>query len=327
MAVQQADGVLIAYELNRAVLLLDTLLADLSPSDFVFQGRNPIAGTDGVDSLVGTPMRDQILAHRGNDFLFGGEGNDLLADGDGDDLLRGGVGHDLLFGEPGIDTASYELSLAGVTVDLVAGAGIGGDAHGDTLRDIENLIGSWFGDTLTGDGGSNRLQGDKGDDTLSGMGGDDVLDGGGLSMDFDGNDTLSGGGGNDTLLGRRSNDTLDGGAGDDLLHGGIEDDLLSGGAGADTFAFHVGTNLTPILLFSLDGEGLDTITDFEAGLDKVKFGWTEFDALSLAAQSGNDVVITYGVGSTLTLLDTQIDDLSAGDFVFDTTIIPEPPLF
>jgi hypothetical protein len=76
----------------------------------------------------------------------------------------------------------------------------------------------------------------------------------------------------------------------------------------------------------LDGEGLDTITDFEAGLDKVRFGWTEFDALSLAAQSGNDVVITYGVGSTLTLLDTQIDDLSAGDFVFDTTIIPEPPL-
>lgn len=325
-AAQQGDDVMIVFEEEHGVLLLNTLIGDLAANDFVFTPANVIGGTPGADGLLGTAGRDEIFADGGDDFLFGGAGDDLLFGGDGDDFLRGDSGRDHLDGGLGIDTASYELSPAGVTVNLAAGVGIGGDADGDTLTGIENLIGSWLGDTLTGDSGSNRLQGDKGDDTLSGMGGDDVLDGGGLSADFDGNDTLAGGGGNDTLLGRRGNDTLDGGTGDDLLHGGVGDDLLSGGAGADTFAFHVATNLTPILLFPLDGEGLDTITDFEPGIDTIRFGSAEFDVLGLAVQSGADVVISYGVGSTLTLLDTQRGDLSAGDFAFDTTIIPEPPL-
>jgi hypothetical protein len=42
-----------------------------------------------------------------------------------------------------------------VTVDLAAGTGLGGDAEGDTLLDIENLDGSGHDDSLTGDSGAN----------------------------------------------------------------------------------------------------------------------------------------------------------------------------
>ena len=65
----------------------------------------------------------------------------------------------------------------------------------DTLSNIENLTGSNYADTLTGDSGNNTLSGGSGDDTLTGSGGNDTLLGG------DGTDILSGGAGNDTLDG------------------------------------------------------------------------------------------------------------------------------
>ena len=60
----------------------------------------------------------------------------------------------------------------------------------DFLSSIENVIGTDYSDTLSGDGFDNVLEGGLGNDTLSGAAGNDVLDGGG------GNDTLSGGAGN-----------------------------------------------------------------------------------------------------------------------------------
>jgi Ca2+-binding RTX toxin-like protein len=54
----------------------------------------------------------------------------------------------------------------------------GGDASGDILIDIENLIGSQSGDTLIGDAGDNSLDGGDGDDHLIGGVGADTLIGG-----------------------------------------------------------------------------------------------------------------------------------------------------
>src|SRR5690606_12777174 len=56
------------------------------------------------------------------------------------------------------------------------GTGLGGDAHGDTLIGIENLVGTNYTplpDFLTGNGADNRLEGLAGDDILTGLGGDD----------------------------------------------------------------------------------------------------------------------------------------------------------
>jgi Ca2+-binding RTX toxin-like protein len=63
-------------------------------------------------------------------------------------------------------------------VNLATGAVSGGDAVGDTFSGIEQVLGSGFADTLTGNATANTLWGMAGNDTLTGAGGADVLKGG-----------------------------------------------------------------------------------------------------------------------------------------------------
>ncbi|WP_052120677.1 beta strand repeat-containing protein [Inquilinus limosus] len=156
-------------------------------------GNDRLVGGDGVDTIHGGNNDDSVDAGTGNDIVFGeagndnlygGDGSDQLDGGDGNDILEGGAGTDALTGGAGIDTASYASSSAGVTVSLVTGAGTGGDAQGDTLSGIEQLLGSGFNDHLTGDANANTLWGQAGDDVLAGGGGGDLLKGGAGSDSF-----------------------------------------------------------------------------------------------------------------------------------------------
>ncbi len=62
----------------------------------------------------------------------------------------------MLDGAAGNDTVSYAFASAGVTVSLAsAGAQATGGSGSDTLISIENLIGSGFNDSLTGNAGNN----------------------------------------------------------------------------------------------------------------------------------------------------------------------------
>jgi Ca2+-binding RTX toxin-like protein len=163
----------------------------------------------------------------------------------GDDLIEGRGGADTIFGGEGVDTASYQSSFEGVSVNLVPQAGndfawgAGGHAQGDNLFEIENLTGSAFADRLTGDAENNVLKGEGGNDTLLGGEGADTLEGG-SNNDWlygnDGNDKLFGGSGLDTLNGNSGQDTLEGGSGNDTLNGGADYDWLYGDAGDDQIA-------------------------------------------------------------------------------------------
>ena len=137
-------------------------------------------GTTGSDSITGT---------NNENIMYGLGGNDTLAGGTADDALVGGTGADSLDGGAGNDTASYAGSGAGVNVDLGAGTASGGDAAGDTLTNIENLIGSDHDDTLTGDSGDNVLEGGGGNDTLTGGAGNDMF----VFAPGDGDNSVSGG--------------------------------------------------------------------------------------------------------------------------------------
>ena len=75
-----------------------------------------------------------------------------------------------------------------------AGTGKGGDAEGDTLVNVENVLGSKHNDVLTGDGGSNTLLGGNGDDDIDGGAGDDIIFSG------PGDDDIEGGAGNDLIF-------------------------------------------------------------------------------------------------------------------------------
>ncbi|KGM31859.1 calcium-binding protein [Inquilinus limosus] len=203
----------------------DTLIGG-DGSDMVYYHLSPAAVTINLstgaasggdaegDYLTGI---EEVVGSDWNDVLTGDAGVNRLLGSYGDDVLNGGAGADQLYGHDagavhpsGVDRVEYATSLAGVTVNLATNVNTGGDAQGDELYGIQNLGGSDFADSLTGDAGANTLWG------------------------HGGNDVVAGGAGNDALYGEAGADTLQGGDGDDLLIGGDGADALNGGAGNDT---------------------------------------------------------------------------------------------
>jgi serralysin len=108
------------------------------------------------------------------DLLDGGADDDFLYGNGGNDTLRGGLGADSLNGGADFDTADYSQAAAGVVVDLVSG-GIGGEAAGDTYKDIEAVKGSAFADKIFGSAAAETFTGLGGNDTVDGRGGDDTV--------------------------------------------------------------------------------------------------------------------------------------------------------
>jgi len=249
----------------------------------------------GIESVRGSTFDDVLIGSDGDNFLCGLGGNDSVYGGAGNDILRGAEDADHLDGGTGFDTVTYWSSDAGVTVDLESGTGTGGHAEGDTLVSIESVKGSeHHGDTLTASADGSILYGYGGDDVLAGLGGVDILTGG------IGDDALSGGPGNDQLFGDDGTDTLDGSAGDDLMTAGAGDDVLTGGAGEDSFKFRT-------------GDGTDTITDFEAGIDHIVFsdGQTTWRDI-VTTEIGDDTLIEYGTGDSILVLDAGAGDVWGG---------------
>src|SRR5450830_22754 len=110
-----------------------------------------------------------IYGSNANDLLYGGAGADTIIGGSGNTYFEGGAGADVLTGgTAGVNTAGYKTSTTGVTVDLSTGLGSGGDAQGDVLSNIQNLIGSAYDDTFVANDKANRLDGGTGgSDTVS----------------------------------------------------------------------------------------------------------------------------------------------------------------
>ena len=201
-------------------------------------------GTGGEadgDVLIGV---ENVSGSGYDDTLTGDAGANVLAGNSGNDLLEGRAGADTLDGGSGTDTATYAASAAAIVVDLSTGQG-GGDADGDVLSSIENVVGSAFADRITGEASSNLLFGGVGDDTLDGGAGNDTLDGGA------GADQLIGGAGIDTAtyassaLGIAVDLTARVGSGGDAqgdfftdvenLIGSAQSDAMTGDAAANVF--------------------------------------------------------------------------------------------
>ncbi len=224
-------------------------------------------------------------------------------------------------------------SVSGITVNLNTLSTSGGDAAGDILSSIENVIGSALSDIITGNNNGNVLTGGDGDDVIIGSGGDDTLVGG------EGADSLIGGGGvdtvsytssaagvtvnlattegiggdaeGDTLSGieiiRGSNfvdiltgdglaNTLSGGGGNDIINGGDGNDVISGGNNADSLNGGAGVD-------TLDaaGTGADQIinitTNTITGGDSTGDTIANFE--NVTGGSGNDVIIGSAVANIL----------------------------
>lgn len=215
------------------------------------------------DLLFGRAGEDTIRGGGGDDSLWGGADNDVLEGGDGDDLLSGDGGSDSIDGGAGSDIVSYELASGAITLALHGSNSYGGAAAGDTITNVESVIGSNYADTISLVGGSepasiwgrdgndtltgsdltDYIFGEAGDDTIFGGDGEDSLLGG------TGADLIFGGDGTDYLQGEDGADTLDGGEGDDTLFGGDGDDILFGGSGYDSLYGGAGDDI-----FYVDGD-------------------------------------------------------------------------
>ena len=280
--------------------------------------ENAIAGA-GDDTLYGNEVANR---------LGGGAGNDSLSGLAGDDVLNGGAGDDSLDGGEGSDTATYSDATAGVTVSLLLSSAqaVGGGQGSDTLKAIENLVGSAFDDNLTGDGNDNILTGNAGNDTLSGGGGVDTVTysaaTGGVTVDLSlavgqvigggqGTDTLSG---FENLIGSAFNDSLHGDDNDNVLTGGAGNDSLNGGAGRDTANYADATSGISVDLSLTTsqaiggGQGSDSLVAIENligshfddrftgnAADNVIDGGTGTDTVSYAAASAG---VTVDLGLT-----------------------------
>jgi len=133
-----------------------------NPTSFGEDARGNLYLTDFDGEVFRlTPVVDS--ADQG-DVLHGLAGDDMLFGGSGNDTLDGGPGADIMLGGACSDTADYSSSAAGVTVNLASGVGTGGDAQGDVLGGIENIIGSAQADALMGGSGANMLAGGPGND-------------------------------------------------------------------------------------------------------------------------------------------------------------------
>lgn len=150
--------------------------------------------TGGIDSVVMTAGGETLAGGGGDNLLIGGTGYDLLNGARGDDTLQGNGAGDDLRGSAGVDWADYSSAPGAVAAYLKRPDNNSGDAEGDSYSSIENLLGSAFGDTLTGSGGANVLDGGASKDLLNGSRGDDTLIGG------EGKDRLKGSDGADQFV-------------------------------------------------------------------------------------------------------------------------------
>jgi Ca2+-binding RTX toxin-like protein len=182
----------------------DELLGDVRVGDRLFgsPGNDTLRAIGGTgNELDGGSGDDTLLGGAGTDELVGFSGNDTLDGGGSDDVLQGGSGRDFIDGGPaGIsvgerhDRVLYDDHFGAVTVDLTrtdasqgtqANAALGIPAEGDTVRDVEDVVGGAGNDFIVGNAFNNVLVGNQGDDIISAREGLDVLVG------SDGNDFLT----------------------------------------------------------------------------------------------------------------------------------------
>ena len=243
-----------------------TTMIDCASYDFRVRARRGSAAGSyaevtgyGVTEIRGTEGPDTLSGGAADECIYGLGGADTLNGGGGDDRLDGGAGADALDGGAGADTTDYSASGAAVTVDLSSSsAQSGGYAQGDTLANIENIIGSGYADTLTGNASDNIFRGGAGSDTLNGGAGADTADYSvspvgaiqscgilcnravGVTVKLASGEISGGHAQGDTLtsieniIGTDHSDLIIGDASANILRGGPDTDYLYGGGGDDT---------------------------------------------------------------------------------------------
>jgi RTX calcium-binding nonapeptide repeat (4 copies) len=249
------------------------------------------AGYDTVRTTLAVQVLAANVERLYNDSAanFAGIGNALantFYGNSGEDRFRDYAGGaDRFSGGAGLDSMYYSGTAAAI-LDFATGVH-GGSAAGDAFASVEKFFGSSTGNDQMTAGAARAI--------FNGQGGDD---------------TLLGGANHDKLYGKAGTDTLSGGGGNDRLYGGAGNDTMAGGALRDDFIYSE--------TVASGGFGADTITDWQDGVDVLRFAATVADdfadftitgngtasvTLALAAAPANTIVLNGAAPITITAAD------------------------
>ena len=293
-----------------------------------------VYGSEGVDFGVMNGGNDTYYGADGNDVLVGGSGADALYGEDGDDIFEiGGFGtgvsgttsaaddgqqewiatgaeHDLIVGGDGVDTLRI---TTGIGADTKAnGTIVLNDANFQSMEvvqvggtvdqlNVENEALQMLNDHYYFQANGNV---DDLSNTLGNNGGtinNVVVDASGVTANglrFEGN---------------ADDNTFIGTTQDDVFVSNSGDDVLTGGAGADTFVFgkvheQVVTGdddeVQTYVDTAFELSGIDFITDFMSGLDKIALNTDMFSSLTVGGFSAGNLVV--GSGATAGDVDDYI---------------------
>jgi Ca2+-binding RTX toxin-like protein len=297
-----------------------------------------VYGSDGVDyatmrlgddTYYGGGGNDVLIGHGGADKLYGEDGNDIFiiggfgsgvqgttskADDGNKEWIATGANHDLIVGGSGIDTLRVTTGIG--ANNKTNGTVLLNDANFKSMEVVQ--VGGTVGrlnveDTalqMLNDHYYHRANGSVSDlsNTLGNNGGtinNVVIDASGVTTNglrFEGNadnQTFIGTTKADVFIGNGGNDTLTGGGGaDKFVFGKVHEQVITGSSTTVQTYTDTAFNLT----------GVDTITDFLHGTDKIELHTDQFAALLAGFSSAN---LRVGAGATA---------LDANDYIlFNTT--------
>ncbi len=270
-------------------------------------------GWRGV-SFFGGAGNDNATGSRFADFFDPGDGNDIIWAGLGDDHIDASRGNDTIHGGGGGDNIRWGGGNSG---SLAPGDDVlvGGEGH-----DLVNLW-AHYGEDDGSPGTSVRIRVVETDGAMTGTGTVQIDDAGNTDTarfrgfeqgwTHQGNDNIDASGavlrgtvgilwgarwGDDVLIGSAGNDTLEGGPGSDTLTGGRGDDLLT--AGDSYYDLNApGDGDTDTLIFRA-GDGADTVTGFDQGIDVLDCGGREYRAI----ETGEGTLLDFGGGDTVLVI-------------------------
>ncbi|MBF4987122.1 calcium-binding protein [Methylophilus sp. 14] len=316
----------------------------------------------GDDTVYGNGGNDLLIGHGGADYLDGGEGDDIFviggfgsgvqgttskADDGNKEWIATGAKHDVIVGGDGVDT-----------LRITTGIGANTKANGTVVLNNDNFksmevvqVGGTVGRLnventdlqLLNDHYYFKANGTVADlsNTLGNNGGtinNVVVDASGLTTNglrFEGNanqQTFIGTSKADVFVGNGGNDTLTGGGGKDtFVFGKVYEEVVTGSSTTVQTYTNTAFNLT----------GVDTITDFTRGTDKIELHLDQYSQLAGfnasmlrvnstgTAQDANDYLVYNTTTKTLSYdadgngsgakvdiaILTGVNTLSTSDFV------------